>query len=246
MANPKHLQILQRLLCSIMLACACGFVSWLMPSIPGYVILLVYALGCMMVARAGRVIGLLLLAYGGIALCFVLHIWLFTWAYSGVPMTRVPYPISAMILLFYVVSCLAATSTLAKPPPRHSEASRGGTMTRTDARQLADTIAKDLARLAPLTTRYAVLCRVSVDMYHVAARMGGEYVLFDSPEAWAKHVEAWERAQREAAVRARRPDHWVLRAVGMVLALGGALVGFAWLYASSPLVRWICWVVFTD
>jgi hypothetical protein len=114
-----------------------------------------------------------------------------------------------------------ATSALAKPPPRHSEAWRDGTMTRTDARQLADTIAKDLARMAPLTTRYALLCRVGEDRYHVAARMGEEYVLFDSPEAWAKHVEAWERAKLEAAVRARRPDHWVLRAVWMVPAIVG-------------------------
>jgi hypothetical protein len=69
MANPKHLQILQRLLFAmILLAFVCGFVSWLMPSIPGYVILLAYALGCLMVTRAGRVTGQLLLAYGGLDL----------------------------------------------------------------------------------------------------------------------------------------------------------------------------------
>jgi hypothetical protein len=122
-------------------------------------------------------------------------------------------------------------------------------MTRTEASQLADTIAQDLARLAPRSTRYAALHKMDADTYQVTARLDGAAVLFDSPEAWAQEVEAWECAQWAAAEAAKgstlKPPRdrlpWlVLKALlvvgGIYLVLGSAI----WISDSGGDVFLLC------
>lgn len=120
-------------------------------------------------------------------------------------------------------------------------------MTHADATTLATRIAHDLAGLTPLATRFAVVSGKAPEAYYVTAKMDTACHDFGSPEAWTAHVATWTKAQKDAAAkRAKAPVHGSVLLLIMLTLFVGLPVGFLWLYVHSPLLRFLCFVVFGD
>ena len=93
-------------------------------------------------------------------------------------------------------------------------------MTRTEASHLADTVAHDLALLAPTATRVAILRKMGDNTYTVIARRGAETVMIAHPEAWTGDEAGWQRLKVEYEAALKHETRPPLKVIAGGLTIG--------------------------